>query len=455
MATKYKQIITLAVCVLVLANCHRLSKRPLRSSQVISYHKTALKSSIDDTCFPTHHVSYLLVDGVTGKRIQALNEDMYFTPASVTKLMTSDLALHVIQDSIMRFSYIIKNDTLCIRPYGDPTWYHPDFETDFSFFDSLKMQYPLLRYFYIYLPKEKIKPYAHGWSYEDFNETFFKPISIVSIAGNEEKVFIKNNEIDTPCIFLDAPIIPFTKTTNPLHQQTYLYRDHFSNQLFQRQDTCIISASKVLPIYTDDSSLVKMLAHKSGYRFEIIHDENINWFMDSWTKKKFVPLDTVIKKMLVASDNFLADQLLLQSSLLLHIGLNVDSIYNFMAATYWKNIPQKTYWFDGSGLSRYNATTAQNLVYILQDLIKERGSIETMQSLLAKAGEGTLSTWRNSEFKNNLFAKTGSMRGIYNLVGILHTQKKKPILFAIMVEGSPIENIDCLKLTLLRWYYHL
>lgn len=104
---------------------------------------------------------------------------------------------------------------------------------------------------------------------------------------------------------------------------------------------------------------------------------------------------------------------------------------------------------DGSGLSRFNAMTAIQMVNILDYMkTKSAWSVDFYESL-ATVGLGTLTVLRNENFPNySLRAKSGSMTRVRCLAGYLTTDSKRQLSYCIMLnnfscsQGEAIRKIE-------------
>jgi D-alanyl-D-alanine carboxypeptidase/D-alanyl-D-alanine-endopeptidase (penicillin-binding protein 4) len=97
------------------------------------------------------------------------------------------------------------------------------------------------------------------------------------------------------------------------------------------------------------------------------------------------------------------------------------------------DLPQAPKWMDGSGLSRYNLFTPEDLVHILLKLTSIAGA-NRLKNIFPTGGMGTLKN--NYLTKRGLiYAKTGSLRNTTCLSGFMETNKKKNIYFSIMVNN--------------------
>ena len=143
--------------------------------------------------------------------------------------------------------------------------------------------------------------------------------------------------------------------------------------------------------------------------------------------------DTLLKKMMYRSDNFYADQSLEMISQLLLNKMDEAAIIQVVLNQDLKQLPVKPRWVDGSGLSRYNQFSATDMIQVLNQLKVEQG-LEKIKALFPQAGVGTLGTMdrKQGEF---IYAKTGSMSGVYCLSGYVLSKKGKWLSFSIMVNN--------------------
>jgi D-alanyl-D-alanine carboxypeptidase/D-alanyl-D-alanine-endopeptidase (penicillin-binding protein 4) len=91
---------------------------------------------------------------------------------------------------------------------------------------------------------------------------------------------------------------------------------------------------------------------------------------------------------------------------------------------------------DGSGLSRFNAITASQIVSVLNYMKTKSAYSEDFYQSLPAAGDGTLSKFSQQEFPNEcLRAKSGSMTRVRSYAGYLTTISGRQLSFAIMLNN--------------------
>jgi D-alanyl-D-alanine carboxypeptidase/D-alanyl-D-alanine-endopeptidase (penicillin-binding protein 4) len=143
--------------------------------------------------------------------------------------------------------------------------------------------------------------------------------------------------------------------------------------------------------------------------------------------------DTLLKKMMYRSDNFYADQVLEMISQLLLNKMDEAAIIQVLLNQDLKQLPVKPRWVDGSGLSRYNQFSTTDMIQVLNQLKAEQGW-EKIKAIFPQAGVGTLGAMDRKEGEF-IYAKTGSMSGIYCLSGYVLSKKGKWLSFSIMVNN--------------------
>jgi D-alanyl-D-alanine carboxypeptidase/D-alanyl-D-alanine-endopeptidase (penicillin-binding protein 4) len=137
--------------------------------------------------------------------------------------------------------------------------------------------------------------------------------------------------------------------------------------------------------------------------------------------------------MMHRSDNFYADQSLLMVSQQVLNRMDETAVIQHILKTNLSQLPVQPRWVDGSGLSRYNQFSPSAMVTILNEL-KSTYDWQELKTIFPKAGEGTLRAI-NQEREEFIYAKTGSMSGVYCLSGYVLTKKGKWMNFSIMVNN--------------------
>jgi len=113
--------------------------------------------------------------------------------------------------------------------------------------------------------------------------------------------------------------------------------------------------------------------------------------------------------------------------------MNDERIVDTLLKTDFNELPQKPHWADGSGLSRFNLFSPEDLIFILNKIKNDFG-IDRIRNILPTGNEGTLTNYYVAEH-GYIFAKTGSLSGVVALSGFLYTKKNKLLIFSILVNN--------------------
>jgi D-alanyl-D-alanine carboxypeptidase/D-alanyl-D-alanine-endopeptidase (penicillin-binding protein 4) len=135
--------------------------------------------------------------------------------------------------------------------------------------------------------------------------------------------------------------------------------------------------------------------------------------------------------MLLPSDNFIAEQLLLTYAAENNQPMNTSSIIDYISKNHLTDLPEKPQWVDGSGLSRQNLFSPADMVKLCEKIYDEVNNEERLFGLLPQGGTGTLRNYFKAD-KPFIFAKTGSLSNNHSLSGYLKTNSGKTMIFSFM-----------------------
>jgi D-alanyl-D-alanine carboxypeptidase/D-alanyl-D-alanine-endopeptidase (penicillin-binding protein 4) len=401
-------LIVIFCCLLFLASCSSVKQAALRSD----LKKLPETSPIISNYF----MGLALYDPLEEKYISTVNANKYFTPASNTKILTLATWLSNNLDSIPSFTYYFEDNNLYIRPLGDPTFLHPDFPLQKSLEFLLKESYDTL---FIIPPDQKIEPFGSGWAWDDYNYSYQPERSYLPLYGNTVHAFAKNGETNIVPFFFENYVEYGASKT--FRQLDYNYFELPINK--ERKDTMELQ----VPFRSSDELMIRLLqdtlAKPVSITLPSMKKENEQFF-NSYDR---LP---VLATMMLRSDNFLAEQLLLNAQLFEGFA-NTSEFISHNEETVFKNVPQSLEWVDGSGLSRYNMFTPMSLVSIL-DIIYKQLSWEEISLIFPKGGySGTIKRWYWGE-EPYVFAKTGTLRHNHCLSGYIQAKSGRWLIFSFM-----------------------
>jgi D-alanyl-D-alanine carboxypeptidase/D-alanyl-D-alanine-endopeptidase (penicillin-binding protein 4) len=376
----------------------------------------------NSTVFNNHFMGFSLYDPVTGETLYSLNSDKYFTPASNTKLFTFYTCLRILGDSIPSLKYTIQNDSLFFTGTGDPSFLHPEFTS------QLTLQFLKNRNERIFFIDQGFydESYGPGWSWDDYHYKFSAEKSVFPIYGNYVNYIYKPLQLYPevyPTYFNKfSRIHTFGRVENRTIQRSFL-ENIFSIQL--RTDT--IGDTVKIPFKYSPQLLVELLSDTLKKEVILLEKDDITLNQAFYG----FATDSLYKKMLVESDNFIAEQLMLLCAQIISDTLNVKKSIDFAQDNLLPDLDVNIKWVDGSGLSIYNLFTPQSMIYIL-DKIYTLVPEQRLFSLLPAGGvSGTIKNWYKAEVPY-VFAKTGTLSNVHCLSGYIKSNSGKILIFSFM-----------------------
>lgn len=397
----------LAVCLLTVGcSTERRIGNMIRRSAVLS----------------KHHVGFALHDLSTGETVYQKNANLYFTPASNTKLLSFYSCLKLIGDSIPALRYVERGDSLIFWGTGDPALLQTRLQSD----RVIRFLKGTSRQLFFAAGRYTGQFYGRGWQWDDYNDDYQAEISELPIFDNLLRIEAKNGTLAlspamfSDCLFKDSLIRDTTfKVTRNFAQNHFIY-PAIAPPLDYRQK---------VPYRTSTAITLSLLSQQLNRPLELLH-----MTMPADAKTLYsVKRDTVLKEMMLPSDNFIAEQLLLVCADRAGITLNSDQLIQLVQEKYLHKLPQKVVWIDGSGLSRYNLNTPENLVVLLEMIHKEVADPQNLYKMLPAGGfSGTLKGAYAATTNPFVFGKTGSLSNNYSQSGYVLTKKHKTYAFSFM-----------------------
>jgi len=379
-----------------------------------------IKKEIGETENQLHeHIGVYVVDVSSNKVLIEHNASKYFTPASNTKIFTLYTSLRLLGDSIPALKYIQRNDSIIFQGLGDASFLYKDVFDNGRTFQFLKNQSSKLFFSSNNFQAQQL---GAGWAWDDYNDYYSAERSAFPLYGNLISIKKQNEKLNFQPAFFENDF----HTSPDVHASTEIIRDVHSNHL-----TYFDGKKKrnewTIPFHTNDSLTTKLLSDTLHRSVEKIH-----WKDFSNAKVlKSIPSDSLYTVMMKASDNFIAEQLLLQCAVLISDTLKTEIAINYSTKNFLNDLPDAPQWADGSGLSHYNLFTPRTIVSLwkkLHDTIPQN----RLFKIVAVGGQnGTLKNFYKAEAPY-LFGKTGSLGNVVTLSGFLITKKGKTFVFSVM-----------------------
>lgn len=391
-----------------------------------------VKQMLDtSSVFKQDFVGFALYDPVAQKMIYEHDAHKYFTPASNNKLFSFYAGLRMLGDSLPAFRYVIRNDSLIFWGTGDPTFLHPYFSSQraYRFLENhpQKLCYSTGEF--------ADKPFGPGWSWDDYNYYYSPDRAAFPIYGNVVRFHISKItgfqlEMDSVRHRISPPyfshMIVREKPASGVEDQIVRSVDSNRFRFYPESDTS--SETIDTPFKYSPALMVKMLSdtlHKPVSMVHIPLDHSASTLYS-------IPADSMYKRMLRVSDNFLAEQLLIMCSSTIGDTLSTHDVIAYVEKNYLGDLPDKPVWVDGSGLSRFNLETPANMVMILKKLSDMEPRDKLYDFLPTGGVSGTLKDYYKAN-KPYIHGKTGTLNNNHNLSGFLITKSGKTLIFSLMV----------------------
>jgi serine-type D-Ala-D-Ala carboxypeptidase/endopeptidase (penicillin-binding protein 4) len=432
-----------------------------RPSGISAY--SGLRGHIDallpDSLFPPSNASIVVVSLTTGEVLYALNPGLAFTPASNQKLFTSAAALNELGPDY-RFVTRAYFDTgatarIYVAASGDPLLTTGDIDSlarritsalppgrtwavagDVSFFDDL--------------------PRGRGWNWDDEPDPTGMFITPLSVNGNAIRVRVSAGPLPGDSAWVTTnPATRYVQVENSAVTSVDSPKTSIEISRRWREHSNVITVSGV--IRPADSAVTALLsvAGPEWYALTLLREAlEAHGVPCSGVLLDSVPrglteiascahnLDSVLTYMNLVSDNLSAENLLktmgaerwgrpgsadggaraMRQVLTLY---GVDSSAMVIA--------------DGSGLSRYNLTSAWAIATLLSRMAQRDDLFPLWYSTLPVAGKsGTLSgRMKNTPAEGNLHAKTGTLAGVSSLSGFVTTTDGEKLAFSMLMQHFP------------------
>ena len=370
------------------------------------------------------HIGIAIYNDTKGQWLTKYQSDHYFTPASNTKIVATYLGLQFLGDSLPGWKMAENTDTLFLMPLGDPSFMHPDFRYQpiVDLIKNTKKQVVIVGN-----EQDHFDVFGSGWSWSDYAQDYQPERSRMPIYGNVVHFYQSNKKL--------VAIKPF-----------YFFRDYLDLDKIAEKDWTRSRMGN--RFFTTNESNQRNYFQVPFSQEEVPMIQALNLLKDTLGKNSYfqknptvpyinfktirtVPTDSLLKIMMMRSDNFYADQIVLMASEQLLGRMDDAALIDTFSKTFFTNLPQRMRWVDGSGLSRYNLNTPENYIAILQQMQAKFGE-ERVKNIFEKGGEGTIAAYYKN-FPGVIYAKTGTLGGQVALSGFIYTPKRQKLYFSVLV----------------------
>ncbi len=366
------------------------------------------------------HFGISVYDVQKGQWVFRKNEKDYFIPASNTKILTLYTALHTLKPQLDAAYTLIKGDTLFVWGMADPGTLYPNKDSATALINLIRKSDKTIIFSNHLFQTAR---FGKGWAWDDHPHAYQCERNEFPIYGNRLWIDRSGDSISvTPAYF--TSILKVTRDTT-----SKVDRSEWGDQYSYNYIPAVSKEIKTIPITFFRNDLNFIWGEATGK-----HISSGDIPFDSLA----VPVpgstrDTLLKLMMRESDNFIAEELMLAAAFRVNGVMNEGPLIDSMLRGPMSFLLDTMQWMDGSGLSRYNLTTPNIMIRVLNKIYEEQG-LDFIKNIFAEAGQnGSIKKWFSE--KDNLpvvYAKTGSMRNVFNLSGYLITRKGKVFIFSWM-----------------------
>jgi D-alanyl-D-alanine carboxypeptidase/D-alanyl-D-alanine-endopeptidase (penicillin-binding protein 4) len=380
------------------------------------------------------HTGFLLYDPVAKKTLIEHQSDRYFTPASNTKIFTFYSSIKLLGDSAVSIRYIQKEDSLFFWGAGDASFLYANTFDSRRLFDFLSASGE--KKLFLSTSNFQTETMGPGWAWDDYPYYYSAERTPLPIYGN-----LVNIKKDADRFYFRPSYfqLHFAAASDPRGDETIL-RDIDSNQLTYYPGKKNNRSSWSIPFRYSDDLIVELLSDTLKRKVELINKP----LPPDAKPLRSVPLDSLLRVMMHDSDNFIAEQLLLQCAAQVSDTLMPERAIEYAKKNFLADLPDEPQWVDGSGLSRYNLFTPRSIVKLWEKIYQEVPQ-ERLFPLLATGGKsGTLKNSYKAD-KPYVYGKTGTLSNNHTLSGYLLTRKGRVLIFSMMNNNFIVPTSDVRK----------
>lgn len=413
----------LVLAALLLTACQ--GTKSLTSKERRSLHQLVDESPIFEKSF----TGFALYDPQRKEWLYQKDAHQYYTPASNTKILTLFTALEVLGDSFPLLHYERRQDSLLFWGSGNPALLDPTLPLAVDAVSFLQQHDGPL---FFTNARFNDRRFGSGWAWDDFPYYYQPEKAALPVYGNfvtftkeerDPQVQIRP-EYFAKYVQLDSSLYPGSANAVIIRDEQ---RNHFrlnsaaySGKAYERQVPFQYNTEVALGALQDTLA------------------RNI-YFLPEFSRRDSRVLnaprpDTLYRKLMQQSDNFIAEQLLLMCSDKLFGEMNTRRMITYAQDSLLAGAPDKYEWVDGSGLSRYNLFTPRSVVYVL-DQLHQKWPEEWLFDIFPSGGkQGTIRSWYGPADGQQpyVFAKTGSLRHRHCLSGYVRTRSGRTLIFSFM-----------------------
>ena len=403
-----------------------------------------------------HQVGLSLAYADSARPFYGYQETKYFTPASTMKLFSFYTGLHLLGDSLPSLRYFSRHDTLFFQGTGDPTLLHGDVPSRRAYNFLLNRPEKNLAYCAIAC----VPAFGPSWTWDDYGYYFQPERGAFPIYGHTVRFYAAAPEPVRSGGGATVRLVPQSRVrvlprffaplvgpaaanllTPGLDKDTHILRAPNENRFY------VLPTNKKwvdeTPFITSSALMLRLLGDTLRRA-----TTGAVWrprpSLDSIRTLHGLRVDSLYRRMLRVSDNFLAEQLLLMCSTKIgsHDSLSTARAIRYARRNLLTGLPDPIFWVDGSGLSRLNLITPRTLTVLLLKLHQEVPERRLLSLLAAGGGQGTLRKRYHDAAGPWVWGKTGTLSNNLNVCGYLRTKSGRLVAFSFLNNNHVVDSGD-------------
>ncbi len=420
----------------------------------------ALKSRIDalipDSLFPPANLGIKIISLTRNETLYELNPSLLFNPASNQKIFTAATALSVFGASYgIDTRVAIDSTRIYVKGFGDPILSTKDVDSIASILSSIL---PTGRLWTLVGDATYFDDtyWGSGWMWDDEPDPTAMFITPLAVNSNAIKVQVKPGARIGELVIVETdPVTSFVTVENSgeTTQDSVTERIIVSRKWRERSNVITVAGQMRLldttrtytvTVWAPERYALTLLSERlrargfavTGMELDTVPSKAIEVMRYSHR------LDSALALQMKQSDNLTAENLL---KILGAEKRGVPGTGQAGLAVIKEFLSQegidttRLVLADGSGVSRYNLSSAAIFVDLLQAIHKSGELFEPFYNSLPIAGvDGSLSNrMKETPAQGNLRAKTGTLSGVSALSGYVQTADGELLAFSIMMQNFP------------------
>ena len=411
--------------------------------------KNAINALIIDSSLDVN-MSIKVTSLNSGEILYALNSKKRLMPASNNKLYTCAAALaNLGSDTIFETAIYQQGNNLILKGGGDPDF---SLEQLDSLAQIISSQIESVDTLFVDESLMDTLHYGEGWMWDEGSWWYAAPISALSLNDNCVEFYFHPGKLGQPVPVSTNPITNYIQIDNQSitvndtvdFQKFKIERDwaghtnkfNISGELmdFSTPDTLIRNI--VNPPLFAGTVLKEMLAEK-GTRIKIVSTRNGSKNAKILVSHKSYSLLQSALNLMNESDNLTAELLVKTMGISKEYPGNwndgIKTVKTFLADS--AGIDTSSIRIaDGSGVSRYNLTSANHFIQLLTYMYTSPFKDDFLYVLPMGGFKGTLED-RLESTGSKIRAKTGGLSGVSCLSGYAFSPQYGPLAFSILMNG--------------------